>query len=187
MISLALKFGALKGAFARKEGFNLCLRLNANVLRDRRISTVNDARLWYLKPLDLYETEKPYHINLPANALGTHAQSNEISQEYTGIRLRDIRGFENDFTLNRNGFQIFQDTDCGDDSEWSTNVSRAAPASDIYNDPDIVRKYYYPAVERLLKEKLGARLAKAFTHDVWLPPHTAGDDQDKRHELRCFV
>ncbi len=139
-----------------------------------KISTVNNAKLWYLKPLHLYRTEKPYHINLPANALGDYAQSNEISQEYAGIRLQDLRGYENDFTLDRHGFQIFQDADFGDDSDRSPHTRGAAPDSDVYDDPRIVRKSYYPAIERLLKEELGAQSAKVFTHDVWLPAFIIG-------------
>ncbi|KAM0803107.1 hypothetical protein BDR22DRAFT_802241 [Usnea florida] len=115
------------------------------------LSTVNNAKLWYLKPLDLYQAEKPYHINLPSQALGSHAQSNEVSHEYPGIRIKSLRGLENEFTLDRNGFQIFQDVDCG---------------NDYFDDPDAVRRDYYPTIERLLKEKLGAQSAIAFTHDV---------------------
>ena len=133
------------------------------------LSTVNNAKLWYLKPLDLYRAEKPYHINLPSEALGSHAQSNEVSHEYPGIRIKSLRGLENEFTLDRNGFQIFQDIDCGDGSKRSLHDVSAAPSPDYFDDPDAVRRNYYPTIERLLKEKLGAQSAIAFTHDVWLP------------------
>lgn len=169
MISFALTFGVRRGTFTTKGCFHRCLGQAGNTSRIYWLSTVNNARLWYLKPLDLYRTEKPYHINLPANALGGHAQSNEVSQEYAGIRIENLRGFENDFTLDKNGFQIFQDTDCNDESGWSAPSASLVPTSDVYDDPDIVRKNYYPAIERLLKEKLGAQSAKAFTHDVCLP------------------
>ena len=166
MTSFALIFGDLRGAFTRKRFFYRCLGQAANVPPKRCISTVNNAKLWYLKPLDLYRTEKPYHINLPANALGSHAQSNEVSQEYAGIRIQSLRGFENDFTLDKNGFQIFQDCVCGNGLDWSAHSASAAATSDVYNDPDLVRKIYYPAIEHFLKGKLGARSAKAFAHDV---------------------
>lgn len=128
-----------------------------------------------MEPLQLYQTEKPYHINLPANALGGHAQSNEVSQEYAPIRIVDLRGSENDFTLDKHGFQIFRGTDWADDSDRSMYSGSAALLSGFNNDPDTVRKYYYPAIENLLKEKLGAHSAKAFTHDVWLPPYIIWD------------
>lgn len=174
MVSFALAFGELRGGLTRKGILRRCLGEAANIPQHHWISTVHNARLWYLKPLDLYQTEKPYHINLPANALGRHAQSNEVSQEHTGIRIENLRGSENEFTLDKTGFQIFQVTDCGDNPDWSTHSASAVSTSDIYNDPDIVRKTYYPAIERLLKDKLGAQSAKAFTHDVWLPTYIIG-------------
>ena len=171
MASFALRLRDLKGAFTGKRFCNLCLRQATEIPRNRSISTVNNARLWYLEPLDLYQTEKPYHINLPANALGGYAQSNEVSREYTGIRIENLRGFENDFTLDKNGFQIFQNTDCGDVPNWSTHNASAASTSGLFDDPDIVRRYYYPRIERLLKQKLRAQSAKVFTHDVWPPSY----------------
>lgn len=172
MISYALRLGR---AFTGKRGFNRCLRQATTIPQNHWISTVNNARLWYLEPLQLYLTEKPYHINLPAIALGGHAQSNEVSREYAQIRIEDLRGSGNDFTLHKNGFQIFQDTNWADDPDRSTHSGSAALLSGFYEDPDSVRKYYYPAIENLLKEKLGAKSAKAFTHDVWPPPYIIWD------------
>ena len=150
------------------------LKLATHVPHNSWISTVNNAKLWYLKPLNLYQIEKPYHINLPADALGTYAQSNEVSQEYAGIRIQDLRSSVKDFTLERNGFQVFQDVDCGSDLQRSVDPGGVSSPQDFHNDPDIVRRVYYPMVERLLKEKLRAQSAKAFTHDVRLAPYCSG-------------
>ena len=169
MVSSALR---LVGAFTGKWVFNGCLRQATKISRNHWISTINNARLWYLEPLQLYQTEKPYHINLPANAPGGHVQSNEVSREYAGMRIENLRGFENKFSLNKHGFQIFQDIHCGDAFNWSHPTTGAGATSCFYDDPDTVRKYYYPAIENLLKEKLRAQLAKAFTHDVRPLPHT---------------
>lgn len=171
MARFALRLTGLKGAFTGKRDFNPCLRQATKIPRNRSISTVNNAQLWYLEPLNLYQREKPYHINLPANALGGYAQSNEVSREYTGIRIKNLRGFENEFTLDQNGFQIFQDTECGDVPKCSTHSANAASTSGLFDDPDIVRRYYYPRIERLLKQKLRAQSAKVFTHDVWPPSY----------------
>ena len=169
-MTFALAAGFLRDAFTRKGLRHRYMEQAAKFPQHHWLSTVNNAKLWYLKPLDLYQAEKPYHINLPSEALGTHAQSNEVSHEYPGIRIKSLRGLENDFTLDRNGFQIFQDIDCGDSSNWSSHNVSAAPSPDDFDDPDAVRRIYYPTIERLLKEKLGAQSARAFTHDVWLPP-----------------
>jgi hypothetical protein len=132
----------------------------------RNISTAVNAKLWYLKPLAVYETEKPYHINLPANALLEGSQSNEESGEYPGIQVSNLRGQEDQFTLDRNGFQVFG---CGASDELETTKRlNNAVSYDEYADPDIVRKKYYPAVNEFLKSVLGAGEALAFTHDVRL-------------------
>ena len=169
MVSSALR---LVGAFTGKWVLNECLRQALKIPRNHWISTINNARLWYLEPLQLYQTEKPYHINLPANALGGHVQSNEVSREYAGMRIENLRGFENKFSLDKHGFQIFQDIPWGDASDWSTPSAGASPTSCFYDDPDTVRRDYYPAIESLLKEKLRAKSAKAFTHDVRPLLHT---------------
>ena len=168
MVSSALRLG---GAFTGKWVNNGCLRQATKVPRNHWISTISNARLWYLEPLQLYQTEKPYHINLPADAIGDHVQSNEVSREYAGMRIENIRGLENKFNLDRHGFRIFQDIHWGDSWDWSAPTAGAFPTSCFYDDPDSVRKYYYPTIENLLKERLRAQSAKAFTHDVRLLPH----------------
>ena len=169
-MTFALTAGLLRDAFTRKGLRHRYMEQAAKFPQHQWLSTVNNAKLWYLKPLDLYQAEKPYHINLPSKALGGHAQSNEVSHEYPGIQIQSLRGLEKDFTLDRNGFQIFQDIDCGDTFNRSSHNVSAVPSPDIFDDPDAVRRIYYPTIERLLKEKLGAQSARAFTHDVWLPP-----------------
>ena len=168
MVSSALRLG---GACIGKWVNNGCLRQATKVPRNHWISTISNARLWYLEPLKLYQTEKPYHINLPADALGDYVQSNEVSREYARMRIENLRGLENKFTLDKHGFQIFQDIHWGHACDWSTHTADAAPKSVNYHDPDSVRKYYYPTIESLLKERLRAQSAKAFTHDVRLLPH----------------
>ena len=177
MINSALRLG---GAFTGKWVINGCLRQATKVSRNYWISTVNNARLWYLEPLQIYQTEKPYHINLPADALGGHVQSNEVSREYAGMRIENLRGVENRFTLDKHGFQIFQDIHWGDAWDWSTPTAGASPSSCFYDDPDTVRKIYYPAIESLLKEKLRAQSSKAFTHDVRPLPHISNLEDDRK-------
>ena len=127
---------------------------------------VLNAKLWYLKPLDLYRTVKPYHINLPANALPPGVQSNEESEEYQDIAIRNIRGKESRFTLDRNGFQVF--TAAGSNHSPSTQIKGLFEAlkEEEYNNADVVREKYYPAVEAFLRTALGAERVLAFTHDV---------------------
>ncbi|KAL8895871.1 MAG: hypothetical protein Q9207_007971 [Kuettlingeria erythrocarpa] len=127
---------------------------------------VLNAKLWYLKPLDLYRTLKPYHINLPVNALPPGVQSNEESEEYQGIIIRNIRGKESTFNLDRNDFQVF--TAAGTNHSPFTQAKSVYEAlkEKEYSNADVVRERYYPAVEAFLKTALGAEKALAFTHDV---------------------
>jgi hypothetical protein len=66
------------------------------------------------------------------------------------VRIEDARGRESEFTLDRNGFALVQ-----------------APSRvwDFYN-PDEVKSVYYPEVERLLRDTLGASRVVVFDHGV---------------------
>ena len=66
------------------------------------------------------------------------------------VTIEDARGRETEFTLDRNGFQI---------------VKAPTAVADFY-DPDEIKRVYYPEVERLVKEKLGASRVVVFDHNV---------------------
>jgi hypothetical protein len=66
------------------------------------------------------------------------------------IRIEDARGRETEFSLDQNGFQLLK---------VPTQVK------DFYS-PEEVKSVYYPEVERLLKEKLGASRVFIFDHTV---------------------
>ena len=130
------------------------------------ISDVLNAKLWYLKPFDLYRTVKLYHINLPAITLPPGVQSNEESEEYQDIAIRNVRGKESNFTLDWNGFQVFTATGSNKSPSTQAKIVSEALKEEEYNNADVVREKYYPAVETFLKTALGAERALAFTHDV---------------------
>jgi hypothetical protein len=66
------------------------------------------------------------------------------------VAIEDARGREDAFTLDRNGFQF---------------VRSASKVADFYA-PDEVERIYYPEVEALLRDTLGARRVKIFDHTV---------------------
>jgi hypothetical protein len=66
------------------------------------------------------------------------------------IRIEDGRGREHEFSLDRNGFAI---------------VSSPSRVADFYSDEEIKRTYY-PEVEQLLRDKLGAERVFIFDHTV---------------------
>src|SRR5437868_2677262 len=66
------------------------------------------------------------------------------------IRIEDGRGREHEFTLDRNGFAL---------------VKAPSQVSDFYSDEEIKRTYY-PEVEQLLRDKIGASRVVIFDHTV---------------------
>jgi len=75
---------------------------------------------------------------------------------YTGtedpreVRIEDARGREAEFTLDRNGFQFLR---------------APTQVTDFY-DPEQVKSVYYPEVERILRDVLGASRVAVFDHNV---------------------
>src|ERR1700731_4818527 len=66
------------------------------------------------------------------------------------VKIEDARGRESEFTLDRNGFAL---------------VDAPTQVSDFYS-PNEVKDVYYPEVERLLKQQLGASRVFVFDHVV---------------------
>ncbi len=66
------------------------------------------------------------------------------------IRIEDARGRESEFTLDRNGFTL---------------VKASTAVADFY-DPEEITRVYYPEVERLLRDRLGASRVFIFDHNV---------------------
>jgi hypothetical protein len=66
------------------------------------------------------------------------------------VTIEDARGREPEFTLDRNGFTL---------------IKAASAVRDFY-DPDQIKSVYYPEVERLLRDTLGASRVVVFDHNV---------------------
>ena len=80
------------------------------------------------------------------------------------IAIEDARGREGEFTLDRNGFQL---------------VRSASKVGDFYS-PEDVERVYYPEVEALLRERLGARRVKIFDHTVRNAARTGAREPSRR-------
>jgi len=92
-------------------------------------------------------TEKPasYRIEPPPGV----PRWNGID-EPRDVTIEDARGREAEFTLDRNGFAL---------------VKAPTKVADFYS-PDEIKRVYYPEVERLLRDKLGANRVFVFDHNV---------------------
>ena len=66
------------------------------------------------------------------------------------VTIEDARGREAEFTLDRNGFAL---------------VKAPTAVADFYS-PEEIKRVYYPEVERLLRDELGASRVCVFDHNV---------------------
>lgn len=109
----------------------------------RTVSTDVTSTLTYLKR----GAEKPtfYRVDPPPGV----PQWNGIDDP-RDVRIEDARGREADFTLDRNGFALVE----------------APTAVTNFYDPEQVERVYYPEVERLLRDKVGAAKVFIFDHNV---------------------
>ncbi|KAI0593546.1 hypothetical protein F4775DRAFT_607624 [Biscogniauxia sp. FL1348] len=106
------------------------------------------STFWYLKNLPLYETTKPYVVNLPLSHVPAGQRTNQDCHAYSGIQVRDIRAAEETPTLDRNGFEL----------------SRSVPLSleyEEFRDPAKVREVYLENVKTALLELTGAEYANS--------------------------
>ena len=92
-----------------------------------------NSTLFYLKR----DAEKPayYRIEPPPGV----PRSNGINDPRE-VTIEDARGRESEFTLDRNGFAL---------------VKAPTAVPDFYS-PEEIKRVYYPEVERLLRDTLGA-------------------------------
>jgi hypothetical protein len=100
------------------------------------------AELNFFEPLDT--TEKPHqymYIHDPPRNF------QDVPQE---VEIHDIRGHEEDYTLDKNGFQV---------------VKHVAKEKE-FKDDDKIKTGYYKEVEDLLKEVTGAHRVVIFDHTI---------------------
>lgn len=117
-----------------------------------------ETGLHYLQRLPLYEKEKPYYINWPVFDTPEVEQTNLSHERFDGIQIHDIRGEEEKFKMDVQGFQLVK---------HKTSLS-----NDDFEDDTAVREKYYPEMAELAQETLGASLVYIFEHTV-SPPSSA--------------
>jgi hypothetical protein len=101
----------------------------------------------YLAEDPLYRTTKPFHTRLPF--MGEIRRSNIVAQGYSSVKIHDIRGLEDEFTLDKSGFQY-----C------------SVPANISQWTDDTVRELYLPAMESWLKDFFQVSRVHIFTTSV---------------------
>ncbi|KAF2455840.1 hypothetical protein BDY21DRAFT_348839 [Lineolata rhizophorae] len=106
--------------------------------------------LVYLKHDDIHLTEKPYKLQYdPGEGL---PRTNCTNQTQGGVRIRDFRGKEAQFSLERQGFAVHK------------LASKLSP-SDFYDEAK-VKKIYYEELKAVLKADLGATRVEILEHGI---------------------
>jgi len=100
--------------------------------------------------LDIYKAAKPYVCLVPL----THAPKDFPQTNIEGIRkeipVTDVRGAEDQFTLDVQGFQLV----------------RHSPSFDDWQNGKRVVKEYYPHITNLIKRNMGTESVYIFDHTV---------------------
>ncbi|KAJ5940794.1 hypothetical protein N7516_000962 [Penicillium verrucosum] len=124
----------------------LSRRITQGRVPARHLSTY--ASFYYLENLPLYQTTKPYHINIPHWALPPGQQCNEVSVPYTGISVTGIRSRQDEFKLDVQGFQVAHEEIRGPNSLFD------CISLEEYYDMQKVKTHVIPAVQSFLKRKI---------------------------------
>lgn len=101
------------------------------------------ATLHYLKR----SAERPVYYRIDPPPGTPRWNGNDDPRE---VSIEDARGRESEFTLDRNGFAL---------------VTAPTRVADFY-DPAEIERVYYPEVEQLLRDRLGASRVFIFDHNV---------------------
>ncbi|KAH6973824.1 hypothetical protein BKA56DRAFT_592590 [Ilyonectria sp. MPI-CAGE-AT-0026] len=133
---------------------------------DRRDLNTIHRGFFYLTRLDLYQEQKPYVVNFPVTD-ADFKRTNLSHKLHEDIPLCDVRGHEDRFCLDTHGFQMLKH-------------SSKMPNEDFENDA-IIRSTYYPEIETLIKNALGASKVFIFEHTPRLHvPYKQGCGCDRK-------
>ncbi|KAI1205233.1 uncharacterized protein F4807DRAFT_291240 [Annulohypoxylon truncatum] len=106
-----------------------------------------ESSIAFLSPMRLYEREKPFFSNIPFFEIEGARQSN-LRTLHEPVTVHDIRGKENAYTLEQNGFQLVKEEAFG--------------TSKDFEDDSWIMKEYEPKVKEIIKRATGAERVEIF-------------------------
>lgn len=109
-----------------------------------------------MQPLPIYQTEKPYNINVPTDGIPNGSQTNEVSGAYHNIPIHSLRDSQHGFDLDREGFRV---------ATVDKTILDSATYDD-YRDESVVARRVGPAMEQFLKATLKAETVITFAFRV---------------------
>ncbi|KAK0744779.1 hypothetical protein B0T21DRAFT_407853 [Apiosordaria backusii] len=124
----------------------------------RRLASSTVATFHYLCALEEYRTVKPFHINIPAGGIPGGHHTNEVSQPYHNIRVRDIRAEGSQLSLDTNGFEVA----VAGGTTGAAVLGALAPEDFERSDANELRSILAPAMEVFLTERLQAETVFTF-------------------------
>ncbi|RVD81167.1 uncharacterized protein DFL_009042 [Arthrobotrys flagrans] len=96
--------------------------------------------MFYLKPLQVYEKEKPFFLNIPVHQIENARQTN-VLHTLRGLLLTDLRNNEEHFSLDTSGFQV-------------TNFHTKMQYHD-FEDPRKIMDIYYKETSECIADAIG--------------------------------
>jgi hypothetical protein len=100
--------------------------------------------------LEIYESEKPYACLVPLTHAPKDFEQSNIHGSDKHVEVIDIRGAEDQFRLDVNGFVLV----------------RHSTTFDKWHDGKSVVREYYPLIAELVKKVTGAKISYVYDHTV---------------------
>lgn len=130
-------------AFFKKDLAILCATMAARA--DVR------AQLVYLEANDLFQTEKPYNLQFKPDD-ETFRRTNCVRVAQPGVLVRDLRGHEDKFRFEKQGFEIMK-------------LESKMQYTD-FDSAETIERIYYPEMKALLWSRFMPRRIEILEHVV---------------------
>jgi len=138
-------------------------------LHSPRMPTVK-ATLKLFKPLDIHKDEKPFICEFNVKGL-PGARPTNVELEPHQVPIHDIRGFERQFTLDQNGFEIVQ--------------HETSLALEDFTSPSAIESRYLGECQELVRQHCGAKQVVVIGYN--LRDNAPGLDTKYKGAMRPFA
>lgn len=138
-------------------------------LHSPRMPTVR-ATLKLFKPLNIHKHEKPFICEFSVKGL-PGARPTNVELEPHQVLIHDIRGFERQFTLDQNGFEIIQ--------------HETSLALDDFTNHSKIESHYLGECQELVRQHCGAKQVAVIGYN--LRDNAPGLDTKYKGAMRPFA
>ncbi|KAI0834423.1 hypothetical protein F5Y06DRAFT_300523 [Hypoxylon sp. FL0890] len=106
----------------------------------------------FLRDLQLYNVEKPYHLTISKDRESDTVLTNIVHDLYNDVPVTNVRGSETYFELDTHGFQLAR--------------HRTSMSIEDFGSPELVQGRYFPEMAKYLEHHLGAREVRIMFYNV---------------------